>query len=96
MSKKNGIALIAQERQEQIEKHGWTKEHDDGHKYGALRVIAATLAVVGTDASVSDPLERGTGDNPWGLEKKLVNDVHRLKVAGALIAAEIDRIQSAE
>lgn len=93
-NKMTGIELIAKERQEQIEKHGWTKEHDSGHTSGALRVVAATLAVVGTYARVNDPSERGTGENPWGLEKKLVDDVHRLKVAGALIAAEIDRLQA--
>lgn len=29
---KNGIELIAQERQEQLEKHGWTLEDDTNHE----------------------------------------------------------------
>ena len=91
---KTGIELIAEERQKQIEKNGWDSNHDDLHTDGSLRVVAATLCAVGTDATVLDPLERGTLQNPWGLEEKLREDhVRRLKVAGALIAAEIDRIQ---
>ena len=92
---KTGIQLIAQERKEQIEKHNWSLDHDDEHDSGELAVIAATLAVAHTDACVVDPLERGTGDNCWGLEEKLKDDnIHRLKVAGALIAAELDRINT--
>ena len=93
---KTGIELIAEERAEQIGKHGWTPEHDDTHTDGSLRVVAATLACDGTDAAVTDPLDRGSDCDPWGLLEKLQGDenrVHRLAVAGALIAAEIDRIQ---
>ena len=90
-----GIELIAQERKEQTEKHNWTPEHDDQHTYGELRKTASVLAMHGTDGHVVD--KDGyyqTGSNPWGLEEKLKNDdIHRLKVAGALIAAEIDRLQ---
>ena len=93
----SGIELIAIERQEQIEKHGWDANHDDDHFGGALLKAAATLCANGTDVIVQDPDgEWGTGDDPWGLESKLDGDknkIHRLKVAGALIAAEIDRIQ---
>lgn len=92
---KSGIELITEERQEQIQKHGWTPEHDQHHTLGGLAVMAATLAVYHTDAEVTDPHERGTGENMWGLEEKLrFDEIHRLKVAGALIAAEIDRINN--
>lgn len=89
-----GVELIAQERQSQLNKHNRTPEHDDGHRLGQLAIAAATLCVVGTDATVDDPEgDFGTGDDPWGLEFKLKDDnIHRLKVAGALIAAEIDRL----
>lgn len=94
---KTGIELIAEERQEQIEKHNWTPAHDDEHDYGELRKMAAILAVNGTDAAVIDDYgDFESGNNTWGLEDKLDGDkniIHRLKVAGALIAAEIDRIQ---
>ena len=93
---KTGIELIAEERQEQIEKHNWTPEHDDGHRYGELVKVAAILAVNGTDAIVEDNDDYSTGEDVWGLEDKLSGDetaIHRLAVAGALIAAEIDRLQ---
>ena len=91
---KTGIELIAQERKEQIEKHGWDADHDNHHTYGELRKVAAILAVQDTDAKVYDEGGFSSGGNVWGLEEKLRTDsIHRLKVAGALIAAEIDRIQ---
>lgn len=93
---KTGIELIAEERQEQLNKHNWTHEHDDGHVYGELRVVAAILCVQGTDHYVNSNFqsEYSSGQNAWGLEEKLKRyDIHRLKVAGALIAAEIDRLQ---
>lgn len=92
---KTGVEIIAQERAEQISKHRWLPSHDDMHTDGSLRVVAAVLACDGTDAIVSDPLDRGSEFNHWGLREKLTGDdnrVHRLAVAGALIAAEIDRI----
>lgn len=90
---KTGIELIAQERAEQIEKHKWDAAHDALHEYGELRKMAAVLCCVGTDAFVGDVGEFSSGNNAWGLEEKLKKDaIHRLKVAGALIAAEIDRL----
>jgi hypothetical protein len=90
----NGVQLIAAERTRQIEDKGWTLEHDDEHAYGSLRVIAAKCACDGTDAHVEDPLERD-----WGILKRHgyngddPDELHLLAVAGALIAAEIDRLQ---
>ena len=55
-----GIELIAQERAEQIEKHGYSIGHDELHKSGALAKVAATLAVYHTDATVRCP------DDEWG------------------------------
>lgn len=84
-----GIELIAQERKEQIEKHGWTAEHDQNHDKGELARVAATLAVMHTGSVAI------IGGDIWGLRDKLAGDpIHALKVAGALIAAEIDRLQS--
>lgn len=37
---KTGIELIAAERQEQIEKHGWTLEHDAGYRNDQLSQAA--------------------------------------------------------
>lgn len=100
----NGAELIASERQRQITAENYTAAHDDQHTDGALAVVAAALAVNATDASVVDPLERIGGDcrparhDWWGLVAKYGYDgtkpcqVRALAIAGALIAAEIDRV----
>ena len=41
----NGIESIAAERQRQIEKEGWTSEHDDCHHDGSLADAAACYAM---------------------------------------------------
>lgn len=88
-SNKTGIELIAEERAEQTAKHGWTAEHDDTHDRAEMAIVAAELLCEGTDASVGD---RGGRRDMWRLCHKLRNDrIHRLKVAGALVAAELDR-----
>lgn len=90
---KNGIELMAAKRAKHPEK-GYDKYHDQTHKHGELAIVAATLAVVGTDAVVIHPDEEwGTNDNPWGLEKNH-DRIDQLAEAGSLIAAEIDRLQA--
>ena len=84
---KYGIELIDAERERQITVEKFGNWHDDEHKDGSLRVVAAMLACIGTDAHVEDALDR----TPWGLERH--NEERRLVIAGALIAAEIDRLQ---
>lgn len=90
----SGVELIAAERRRQVEVEGWTAEHDDEHRWGALTKVAATLAVLHTDAIVTDPVgEFETGGRTWGLAEKHGRDEIRcLTIAGALIAAEIDRL----
>ena len=39
-----GVELIAQERERQIEKEGWTAEHDADHTEGQLAKAAACYA----------------------------------------------------
>src|SRR5690554_1514673 len=96
---KTGIELIAEERQRQIEKEGWTAEHDSEHKEGELANAAAYYAM--TDDMISFI------DNAWGndmhlhicpfdlkwLKRTPDNRIRELQKAGALIAAEIDRLQ---
>ena len=41
---KTGIERIADERQRQIEKEGWTPEHDDEHTDGSLAMAAVCYA----------------------------------------------------
>lgn len=86
----NGVELIAAEHQRQIDVEGYTEEHDDGHNGGEMAISAAAYALqhtrfkhtgkdIGIDGSCC-PLK------PKGPIRDLVR-------AGALIAAEIDRIQ---
>lgn len=91
--KGKGIKLIAKERIRQIEEKSWTPAHDDEHTDGALRVVAAMCACDGTDAKVIDPLDRDFGIiKRHGYLGKEPDEIHLLSVAGALIAAEIDRL----
>lgn len=88
---KTGIELIAEERQRQIEKEGWTSEHDAKHKNGELAHAAATYAM--TD------LYGDYVPNTWPFEKSWYkptpnNRIRELQKAGALIAAEIDRLNA--
>lgn len=93
-----GIELIAEERQRQIEKEGWTVEHDIfEHHYGQLAAAAASYALteeerkkLWTDKEVP-PI--------WPFEKEYWkpcpnNRIKELVKAGALIAAEIDRLRN--
>lgn len=99
---KTGIELIAEERQRQIEVEGWTPEHDKQHFDGQLANAAAVYAIdpMGGDASsiiktlwpwemdwLKISCNENTSDNPQGR-------IRDLQKAGALIAAEIDRINS--
>jgi hypothetical protein len=87
-----GVELIAEERNRQVEKEGWTPEHDKQHRDGELAVAGASYAVYHTDAQVLD----STLDNAWPWDEKWwkpsKDPIRNLVKAGALIAAEIDRI----
>lgn len=87
----SGIARIAAERQRQIEKEGWTPEHDDEHTDSELLAAAIRYADMGTILDV------GCKCPPWPFEpeswKPSDDPIRNLEKAGALIAAEIDRRQ---
>lgn len=86
----NGAELIAGERQRQIEVEGWTRKHDDEHFDGALAYAAAsyTLSTIG-HPQLAENL--WPWDESWW--KPTPQDRTRSLVkAGALIAAEIDRL----
>lgn len=88
----NGIDLIKQERERQIEKEGWTAEHDDEHTNGELIGAAVWYALF----RHPQDYKRGYGYLFWPWQKvwqKPTNPVRDLAKAGALIAAEIDRLQ---
>jgi len=89
-----GIELITAERARQQDGEGWSLAHDRGHEYGEISIAAAELAVDGTDACIDIPTE----PDAWGLLAKhgyrgtKPNRVRALTIAGALIAAELDRV----
>ena len=107
---KTGIDLIIEERKEQIEKHGWTHEHDDDeHSAGQLAYAAAQCAspeIIYQKEELKgainfDILDYWTWELPTKHHGNVLKDnfdcsnkqrIHQLKVAGALCAAEIDRI----
>lgn len=90
-----GIDAIATERHRQVTEEGWSAEHDAQHDGGQMTIAAACYAVHGTDAKVVSP--HSDDGWPWSseLDKRSKHDrVKQLAIAGALIAAEIDRVLS--
>lgn len=87
---KTGIQLIEEERTRQISKEGWTADHDDEHNMGELARAASLYCHPYTGQFKTAP----TGW-PWDAEwwKPSEDPVRNLVKAGALIAAEIDRLQ---
>jgi hypothetical protein len=89
-----GMELIAAERERQVSDEGWTPEHDDEHVRGELALAAACYAVPYPDAHAAGW--------SWPFEPELFkrtpnggdvdSRISELTKAGALIAAEIDRL----
>lgn len=95
-----GIELIAQERQEQIQKHKYDAEWDKVYVEGELLSFAHYCILHENDAE-RDNIGEYLFEEKWmNLELKrkvdLKSPLQRLIIAGALIAAEIDRIQKLE
>lgn len=91
-----GIELIAQERKEQLEKHGYTP-HEDASRYGSPALIRAACLMAYDDAPKDMPVGFAAPDWAWLLRVKNINNIiKRLTIAGALIAAEIDRLSHIE
>jgi hypothetical protein len=92
-----GLELIAAERQRQVEQEGWTPEHDDAHETGDLALAAACYATPESRRQYEDgaPLDPWwPWDDGWW-KPSPENRIRELVKAGALIAAEIDRLQRA-
>ena len=92
----NGAEMIAAERQRQVDAEGWTPEHDDEHASGEMVGAARSYAKVAQHQAVNSmprvmpPIEWPWEEHWW---KPSADRVRNLVKAGALIAAEIDRIQ---
>lgn len=84
---KTGIQLIADERQEQIEKHGFDVAHD--MYYADNQLLRAAMFCINPE----------TAEWPMGWDNhfrsKIISKsrVEQLTVAGAFLAAHIDRLQ---
>lgn len=92
---KSGTELIAEERARQIAAEGYTTDHDDKHNEGQMAISAACYAANETLATVT---VNGKDAFPSGScydKRKKHHRIRQLAIAGALIAAEIDRIQRA-
>lgn len=99
---KSGIELIAQERQEQLEKH-WRTITSDVELNGDYQLATAAVRMLFTpedkgfdliqNFDIFRPL--GWDDRIW---RKMINKTYkeRLIIAGALVAAELDRLQAIE
>ncbi|MEM7069834.1 MAG: hypothetical protein AAF478_13230 [Pseudomonadota bacterium] len=87
---------IAAERQRQLEKEGWTLEHDDTHINGEMATAAACYALAVVDEQDGGIL-RLPDKTPyvWPWDDKWWKPCDRrrnLVKAGALIIAEIERL----
>ena len=104
----NGIELIAEERQRQIEIEGYSAQHDSQHN--ASELIYAAIAYVESAKVGVNCSEMGNTDEheimrrktemgryyPFGWSFKPSTDIRDLVKAGALIAAAIDRLESTD
>lgn len=95
-----GANLIAAERLRQLTQEGWTPAHDDAHTRAELSGAAACYAIAANELASPRPYLNPPNISLWPWEMKWWkpgNDPVRCLVkAGALIAAEIDRLQRAE
>lgn len=96
-----GAELIAAERQRQVTAEGWTPEHDDEHGQGELAGAAVCYVVHALhqdDPYIDDDEPWPLPQWPWGRAwwKPSGDPIRNLVKAGALIAAEIDRLQRRE
>lgn len=91
----NGAELIAKERERQILEEGWSPEYDDNHTdMELLKAAESYLVAVSTPDEEGDEngKPRPAWDWPW-YAKPSEDPIRNLTKAGALIAAEIDRLQ---
>ncbi|MEO1444633.1 MAG: hypothetical protein AAFV46_00070 [Cyanobacteria bacterium J06635_11] len=98
---KPGHELIAAERRRQVEELGWDSEYDDlFNNAGELALAAACYAHPGYDLENDFPWERKydsridtSGRLVFASNQSPEKRIELLTKAGALVAAEIDRLQ---
>ena len=96
---KTGIELITIERQEQIEKHGRTIEKDvlenttEELSFGAALLCCPDPTAMGFDPASGEGRPE-KWDKPIWIKMMSKPYKDRLVIAGALIAAELDRLRN--
>lgn len=102
----SGAEMIAAERQRQIDVEGWTPEHDTEHDHGEMARAAACYITHALRLSVGwggyHPPDwapfAGHQQYAWPWEsmwwRPSPDPIRNLVKAGALIAAEIDRLRA--
>lgn len=94
-----GAEAIAAERRRQIDAEGWSPEHDDLHSDHELARAAACYALFASHPAYRYALAYDAGppkEWPWEAQWWKPRDRRSdLVRAGALIAAEIDRLDRA-
>lgn len=90
----DAITDVVRERARQIAVEGWTPEHDDAHIDGQLAQAAACYAHEAARTDRTDPRRDGAPLSwPWSRDWWKPKDRrHDLVRAGALIIAEIERL----
>lgn len=96
-----GIELIAKERQEQIEKHGRTLEYDMINNDEFQLADAAAVLCLPIPEGFESQFVNANSEYPpigwsqeWWVKTLSKSNKDRLIIAGALIAAELDRYDS--
>lgn len=96
---KTGIELITEERREQIEKHNRTIQQDVVYNSGFEKPLTKAASALTIEFGNNLAMEAMKPVN-WDEEiwQKMMSKPYkeRLVIAGALIAAEIDRLQATE
>lgn len=99
----SGVDRIAAERARQLACEGWTPEHDDEHDEDQLAIAAACYALPSHERMELEDLcdaEHRRIPEQWPWDSKswkpglgtIDGRIRDLEKAGALIAAEIDRL----
>lgn len=94
--KQTGVKLIAIERQEQIEKHGW--DVDSEYEAGQL-AQGAVYCLTLKDEDYPEGWDLWFYNKVKAKKDRMTDvefEIEMKKIAGAFCAAEIDRLQSAK
>lgn len=94
-----GASLIQEERTRQVTEEGWSSAHDRNHEIGELTKAALCYLEAGCYAAATHKILADPPDCwPWKQSdwKPTENPVRNLVKAGALVAAEIDKLSSEE